>query len=103
MLSIALHASDREDATTTPFPAASPLAFTTNAGKPALKMNTAQIFLYVFSCSNHLNFICCHEVHIYLLLTLSKTELTHCLRRDTDKPLAFPICSTTKRIFLGGI
>jgi hypothetical protein len=31
MLCTALHASDREDATTTPFPAASPLAFTTNA------------------------------------------------------------------------
>jgi hypothetical protein len=31
MLSTAPQASDRDDATTTPFPAASPLAFTTNA------------------------------------------------------------------------
>jgi hypothetical protein len=53
MLSSALHASDREDATTTPFPAASPLAFTTSAGKLALKKNTAKIFLHVFSCSSH--------------------------------------------------
>jgi hypothetical protein len=42
--------------------------------------------------------VCPNEIIFYLIVTI-----IYVVRRGADKSLAFPVCSTTKRIFLGWV
>jgi hypothetical protein len=56
-------------------------------------------------CSAHAYFhICYHFVIVYIDVSVDRTVArSRELRRGADKSLAFPIFSTTKRIFLGWV